>query len=375
VKGIDDPMERISALASYVQHNIRYVAIEIGIGGYQPHPAQDVFTSGYGDCKDKATLLSAMLHEAGVNAYYLLINDRRDYLAADFPSLLAFDHLILAIQLPDAANPEPFSPILHHEKLGRLLLFDPTDSSTPIGFLPTNLQASQALLVTDGEGELIATPLSPPSVNRLLRVGTLSLEKDGTLKGTIEEISFGAYATALRESLRNLPAKQRQTVLQSMLTDMIEGAVLTGASTSTLNKFEAAMTVKYELVAPAYAQRAGDLFLFRSCVLGRKGSSILEGKPRKQPLVFSYASSESDKVDISLPDGYGIDEIPKSVKYDYPFAAYRSETKVSSHELNYVRTYERKEVRIPVDKLNDMKKLYTDIADDERGYAVLRAYQ
>ena len=115
---------------------------------------------------------------------------------------------------------------------------------------------------------------------------------------------------------------------------MIEGAVLTGASTSTLNKFEAAMTVKYELIAPAYAQRAGNLFLFRSCVLGRKGSTILEGKPRKQPLVLSYASSESDKVDISLPDGYGIDEIPKSVKYDYPFAAYRSETKVSSHELN-----------------------------------------
>jgi len=373
VKGVADPMERISALATYVQHDIRYVAIEIGIGGYQPHPAQDVFTSGYGDCKDKATLLSAMLREAGIDSYYLLINDKRDHVSADFASLLGFNHVILAIRLPEAANPGSLSPVLHHEKLGRLLLFDPTDSSTPIGFLPTSLQASQALLVTDSEGELIATPLSPPLANRLLRVGTLSLEKEGTLKGTIEEVSSGAYATVLRESLRDLPAKQRQTILQSRLTDMIDGAVLTGASISTLNKLEASMTVNYQLTVPGYAQRAGHLFLFRSCVLGHKGSNVLEGKPRKQPLVFLYASSESDIVDISLPDGYVVDELPMNVKYDYPFAAYRSETKASPHELNYVRTYERKDVRIPLDKLIDLKKLYADIADDERGYSILRA--
>lgn len=372
VKGVNDPMERISALASYVQHNIRYVAIEIGIGGYQPHTAQEVFTSGYGDCKDKATLLSAMLHEAGIDSYYLLINDKRDYVSAGFPSLLGFNHVILAIRLPEALDPGALAPVLQHERLGRLLLFDPTDSSTPIGYLPASLQSSRALLVTDNEGELIETPLSPPSANRLLRVAKLSLEKDGTLKGTIDEVSFGAFATVLRESLLNLSAKQRQTILQSMLTDMIDGAVLTGASISTLHKFEGSMTVKYELTVPGYAQRTGKLFLFRSCVLGHKGSSILAGKPRKQPLAFSYATSESDIIDISLPDSYVIDEMPKNVKYEYLFAMYRSENKATLHELNYVRTYERKDVRIPLDKLNDLQKLYADIADDERGYAILR---
>lgn len=64
--------------------------------------------------------------------------------------------------------------------------------------------------------------------------------------------------------------------------------------------------------------------------------------------------------------------MPKSVKYEYLFAMYRSENKATLHELNYVRTYERKDVRIPLDKLNDLQKLYADIADDERGYAILR---
>ena len=58
-------------LANYMQRNIRYVAIEVGIGGFQPHPAADVFAHQYGDCKDKATLLSTMLKQIGIDSYYV----------------------------------------------------------------------------------------------------------------------------------------------------------------------------------------------------------------------------------------------------------------------------------------------------------------
>ena len=263
-----------------------------------------MFASGYGDCKDKATLLSALLHEVGIDSYYVLINNNRDYLSPDFPSMLAFNHVILAILLPDPADTTSTMPILRHEKLGRLLLFDPTDDSTPLGYLPPSLQASQGLLVTDGEGELVNTPLLPPLANRIHRTAKLSLDTTGVLKGTIEEIRFGPFATTLRDSLLNVPAKQRQTILQSMLTEMIDGAVLTGAHVGGLHDSAAAMTVSYDVTVPAYAQHTGNLFLFRPCVLGHKGSSILEGKPRQQPLVFPYAASERDVVEISLPAEY-----------------------------------------------------------------------
>jgi uncharacterized protein DUF3857/transglutaminase superfamily protein len=367
-----DPMVRIARLASYVQHTIRYVAIEIGIGGYQPHAAQDVFSSGYGDCKDKATLLSAMLREVVIDSYYVLINSKREYLAPEFPSMLGFNHAILAIRLPDNAISTDTMPILKHQKLGRLLLFDPTDSSTPLGYLPPSLQASQGLLVTDSEGELISTPLLPPSANRLLRTAKLTLDANGALKGTIEEGRTGPFATELRESLLDLPAKQRQTVLQSTLTKMIDGAVLTGARISALRDSGPSMTVSYDIMVPAYGQHTGNLFLFRSCVLGHKGGSLLEVKPRQQPIVFPNATSESDVLEISLPAESSIDEVPETVKYEFPFANYKSETTVLDHKLQYSRTYELKDIRIPLGKMEDLKKLYSGIADDERGYAILR---
>jgi len=370
--GVTDPLEKIRRLASYVQHGIRYVAIEIGIGGYQPHAAQDVLASGYGDCKDKVTLLSTMLREAGIESYYVLINDDRDYPAPDFPSPLGFNHVILAIRLPRGVMVPGMLAILPHEKLGPLLLFDPTDSATLLGYLPPSLQANHGLLVTDREGELVNLPLSPPSANRLLRTATLSLDKLGNLKGSVEELRTGPSATTLRERLLSLPNKQRQRVFQNMLADLVEGAVLTRAAVSGMTEFGGSLSLEYDFTVRAYGQHAGDLLLFHSCVLGRKTRDVLEGKPRKEPVVFSHTASEGDVVHISFPAEYAIDEIPQTVKYDYPFAAYKSETRVAEHALHYTRTYELKDVRVPLDRLEDLKKFFREIADDERAYTILK---
>ena len=89
------------ALATFLQRDVRYVAIELGIGGVQPHPASDVFAHLYGDCKDKATLLSSMLHEVGIESYYVVINSRRGAVSAATPPYIdVFNHAILAIRLP-----------------------------------------------------------------------------------------------------------------------------------------------------------------------------------------------------------------------------------------------------------------------------------
>ena len=95
-----DTLGRIQALTQYVQRDIRYVAIEIGIGGYQPHYAGEVFSNLYGDCKDKVTLLSTMLCEAGIESYYVLIHSERGFVAPEYPTALTFNHVILAIRLP-----------------------------------------------------------------------------------------------------------------------------------------------------------------------------------------------------------------------------------------------------------------------------------
>jgi hypothetical protein len=220
--------------------------------------------------------------------------------------------------------------------------------------------------------ELVKLPLSQPAANRVLRSATFSLDKRGNLKGSIEEVRKGAPAMVLRESLLNLPNKKRQKVFQNMLADLIDGALLTGAGVSDLKAFDGSLSLRYELTVPAYAQRTGNLFLFRSCVLGRKSPDMLEGKPRKEPIAFPHTSSESDVVDISFPAEYTIEEIPQAVKYESPFAAYKSETHSAEGTLHYVRTYELKDVRVPVEHLDDLKVLFRNMADDERAYAILK---
>jgi hypothetical protein len=98
----------------------------------------------------------------------------------------------------------------------------------------------------------------------------------------------------------------------------------------------------------------------------------MEGKPRREPIVFSYATSESDVVDITFPADYAIDEIPQTVKYDRPFAAYKSETHSAEHALHYTRTYELKDVRVPMQQLEELKQLFREISDDECAYTILK---
>ncbi len=180
----------MKALTSYVQNQIHYVAIEIGIGGFQPHPASEVFTHQFGDCKDKATLLSTMLHEVGIDSYYVLIETRRGIVNPEFPSTL-FNHVVLAIRLPDDVQDPSLYAVVNHPKLGRLLFFDPTNAGVPLGYLPSYLQDNFGLVVTSDGGALVSLPLLPPATNRLLRTAKLTLGPTGNLAGEIQELRWG----------------------------------------------------------------------------------------------------------------------------------------------------------------------------------------
>ena len=126
-------LPKMQALAYFVQHDIRYVAIELGIGGLQPHSAAEVFSHHYGDCKDKATLMRSMLHEIGVDSYYVLINSERGSVTRDMPAHNGFNHAIVAIQLPEGLNDPALVATIQHPKLGKLLFFDPTNELIPFG--------------------------------------------------------------------------------------------------------------------------------------------------------------------------------------------------------------------------------------------------
>ncbi|MCK7476689.1 MAG: DUF3857 domain-containing protein [Candidatus Moduliflexus flocculans] len=183
-----DPLAKIAALARFVQKDIRYVSVQIGVGGFQPHFATDILKNRYGDCKDKATLLAALLEASGIDSYYLIVNTSRGVVTPGSPvSLYGFNHAILAVRLPDDVPDAGLDSLVRHPRLGRLLIFDPTMPTTPLGRLPYYLQANTALLVDGLSGELVLLPSPQPEGNSVERTGKLVLSGDGTLSGEFRE--------------------------------------------------------------------------------------------------------------------------------------------------------------------------------------------
>lgn len=371
--GSKDTLSKIQALTGFMQKEIRYVAIEIGIGGYQPHFAQSVFANRYGDCKDKATLLAAMLHEIGIDSFYLLVNTERGVITADYPPTRGFDHVILAISLPPDVQDAGLLATIVHPRYGRLLLFDPTSAITPLGYLPPVEQANYGLLASADGGELVRIPLLPPSANRLGRSAHLTLAANGSISGSVVEFRQGSFADESRAQLLGAQGADRAKPIESFLGAFLAGSRLTKASIGNLDAYDHMLVLKYDFLAPNYAQAAGDLLLVRPRVLGEKVSSILEDQERKYGVEFETASLQTDLFELTLPAGYTVDELPPPLKIDYDFANYSSKTEmVDGNVLRYTRSYQLKDVMIPPERLGDLKKFFHQILTDEAKTAVFK---
>src|SRR5208283_60449 len=170
-KGADTPTEKARRLYDFVARNVRYVSISLGVGRYQPHSASDVLQSGYGDCKDKHTLFSALLRAEGIQSYPVLINSSRK-LDVDVPSPGQFDHVITAARLGTGTG---------------LTWLDTTPEVTPFGLILYQLRNKQAVLASeDSEGGLQRTPADSP-VKTFMRF---------TLDGKFSEFGIGRCAPA-----------------------------------------------------------------------------------------------------------------------------------------------------------------------------------
>ncbi len=373
--GKDTQLAKMQAIAQFVQQSIRYVAIELGIGGWQPHPAPEVFAHRYGDCKDKATLTRSMLREIGVESYHVVINTRRGAVTADTPAHNGFNHAILAIKLPEGMNDPSLIAVLPHPKLGRLLFFDPTDELTPFGQIRGALQANYALLVTADGGELVALPQQPSAMNSIERTAKLTLDEKGNLIGSVHEVRLGQRAASERRALRIVTKdSDRIKPIETLLGGSLGNFRITKATIVNLNLTDQPFGFEYAFESAAYAKDAGGMLLVRPRVLGQKGSGFLETKePRKFPIEFDGPARDTDTFEIAIPDGYVVDDIPQPIDADCGFASYHSKTEVKGNVIDYKRTFEVKELSVPVSRADELKKFYRIIAGDERSTVVMKA--
>lgn len=362
--------ERVKAIAAFAQKDVRYVAIEIGVGGYQPHKAGEIFANRYGDCKDKVTVLRTMLREAGVESYYVLVNTNRDAVARDFASMTSFNHAIIAIKLPDDAPKELHAAIVHPQ-LGRLLLFDPTSTSTPIGSLPSYLQQNRGLLVTDNGGELLELPANPAEANRLQIAGTMKLGADGTLEGEVAETRSGWLAAAWRRHLLSLSEPERRKYVERRLNDALTQHSLKTWSVENVDDLSKDLVLHYTFTSTNYARRAAGLLLVRPRVVGYP-TTPLDLNERKYAYETDGPYVEVNDLAIALPPGLAADELPPPQNLKTPALTYASESKLDGATLRYHRELRMNAFRVPLVNLPELNKALAAISADERSKAVLK---
>jgi Flp pilus assembly protein TadD len=198
-RGATSENEKIRLLYNYVATKFRYIGIAFGIGRYQPHAAADVLANGYGDCKDKHTLLAALLNAAGIHSSAVLINSSRK-LDPEVPSPGQFDHMITAV--PQGKD---------------LLWLDSTEEVAPAGYLVPVLRDKQALAVPDaGAGQLVRTPADPPFASSFIFKIDGKIGSDSALGAKIDSSFRGDVEYAFRAAFRSVSQAQWKDVAEAI---------------------------------------------------------------------------------------------------------------------------------------------------------------
>ena len=370
-----DTLSKIRALAEFAQREIRYVSIQIGLGGFQPHPAPGILANRYGDCKDKATLLAALLKTVGIDSHFIVIHTDRGGVNLQSPvSLGSFNHVILAIRLPDDVPDAGLDSLVRHPTLGRLLVFDPTMPTTPLGRLPYYLQDNTGLLVAGGTGELLLLPRPGPEGNVLDRKGQLVLTGDGALAGQIVETRRGAEADSLRYQIQSATEAERRKYLETFLSHSFASFSLQSFEFKNLEDARGDLVVSYRFVASGYAKRAGGYLVVRPRIVGNKAVDIAsrDKKPRRYPIDLETTSHARDEFTIDLPIGWDVESLPKPVALEAGFAAYSSRTEAAGRTLVYRREYRLIEPLLPASRHDEALKFFLAVGAEEQQSLLLK---
>jgi tetratricopeptide (TPR) repeat protein len=346
-KGLTDDRAKAAAIYNYVSTQVHYIGIDFGIGRYQPHAAGEVLNNQYGDCKDKHTLLAALLDAAGIHAWPALIGTSHD-LDPEVPSPSQFDHVISAVALGD-----------------HLTWLDATQEISPFAYLVSPLRGKKALLVSsDAPPALVITPTDPPTKPlETFRIDA-KLSDSGVLDGKMKwAIQGNDGEILLRMAFRRTPLPQWKTFIQQFSYALTFAGEISDVTASSPEKTDEPFQFEYKYVRkdyPGWSDR-------------RIGSPIppvsLPAAPDKDvqsttpiwlgpPMEFRYESH------VELPKGYRAAP-PANLDISESFAEYHRSYAMKDGILTTERRIVVKLSAVPVAEIESYRKFFKAVGDDQ----------
>jgi hypothetical protein len=338
----------VRAVYGFVVSQTRYVGLEFGIHGYKPYRVDDVLRRRFGDCKDKASLLHAMLSAVGVDSRLVLLRMKRLGRIPEAPASLAvFNHAIVYVPELD-------------------LWLDGTASFSGSGDLPGEDRGASVLVIEpSGAPRFSAIPEAAPGQNLTETRFEVAIAPDGTAKVAGASRIAGTEAPQYRRAY--LSEHDRRAQLEKAFNRTFPGLRVREVTVSDLSRIEDDVRMTFALDVPRYAQPDGGGLRFTPfgggtgyvesyASLSARRHDLVVGDPMEKRFTYRYA----------LPAGWKVTEVPEDAAGDGPDAAFEVRYRIEGAALAVEGHVTFKNGRVPAERYAAFREL---VAAIDRAFA------
>lgn len=354
VSGIDNDYEKIKVLYKYLQSKVRYVSVQIGIGGWQTIEAEKVDRLSYGDCKALSNYMKSLLDIVGIRSYYTVVGagEFAPVVNAGFPSN-QFNHAIVCVPLKNDT-----------------LWLECTSQSIPFGYLGTFTDNRKVLLTGDGGGTLVRTKKYSIENNKQIRNAVVELDPEGNATSTIQTAYKGLIYDKVCRVLQ-LDEIDKRKFVQSHIS--IPNFNLISYAYKEDQELIPSINEKLKLRLANYGSILGNRIILKPNLITRIENQPYKTKERKSDIRIRRAYSNIDTITYILPKGYKIDNIPEPVSIKCKFGEYYSGITSDNKGIRYTRTLSLYEGDYPVTDYPDFSDFFEKISvSDERKIAFIK---
>jgi tetratricopeptide (TPR) repeat protein len=301
--------EKIRAIVAFVAREIQYQSTPFRMSAYVPTEGKQVVREHYGDCKDKAALLTALLGAVGIKSNMVLLCGRSQGIVPWLPSP-RFTHAIARVQTSNGP-----------------LWVDATADQMEFGGFPGEDQQVPALVIDDATTDLVLTPALAAEKNWTTDSHSGTLAEDGTLKASLELKAGGDWGWMLRSVMRMVPEANREEALRGVVARLVENSRFDSGALDHLDDPDHPIEMRFKYQVERFSNTAGNFVLARlPWGMGQTSAAeaLLAGSAHTQELeVSGLRGHRISTVDLELPSGYVPQDLQPEVKGETPWGSYR----------------------------------------------------
>ncbi len=298
--GINTPREKVKAIYQWVQNKIKYIAIEDGDNGFIPQQAETVLARKYGDCKDKSSLLTALIRAVGEESSFACVGTRRlPYSFSKYPVVSTANHLI-AIWWDENKKP---------------VILDGTSQYLGIDEIPSFIQGKECLIVKDSSTFIVyKIPIDAPAKNQT--IDTLRLQIQGTnLYGSGVLMAKGDERVELMYELEGKDIKQKTELVSSVLG--FAGNKMEISDCTWFSNGNNPIIARYKIALPDYCVASGKL-IYVNLNLHQHLSTLDVKSDRTIPVESENTYQNQTTTTLTVPEGYSVVQLPEKSSYSHP---------------------------------------------------------